>query len=344
MGRMVFKKGEFTNFILKTKDTLGLSWDKLGKRTGVTGRTLRDWKRGVLLPSEQKVKKLEKLSGVKAPKPIEVRKEFWSGGVYGRAAAIARMKKYGPPGTTEGRRKGGMTSQKRRKEDPEYYRKLGCLVRKKFLKVKPSAQLAELTGIILGDGGISNYQLRIYLNRKADQVFAQYVSKLLKTVFGEAGSRYEHPEENLIILNITGVDLIEQLSKWGLEKGNKVKRQIDFPEWINRSSKYKKLCVRGLVDTDGCLFFHHHWTTSRGVKYKYRNLGLCFTSASRKLINSVSKTLDGFCVKHSINHRGDRIFIYNLEMVKRYLKVFGSSNPRISDKLKYHISCSTRLN
>src|SRR3972149_7219038 len=123
MGRIVFKQSEFEKFILKVKSSRNLNWDNLGKLVGLTGRTLRDWKRGVLLPSEQKVKKLERLSGIEAPKPIEIRKEFWSGSVYGRAAAIARMKKYGPPGTAEGRCKGGMVSQQRRKENPEYYRK-----------------------------------------------------------------------------------------------------------------------------------------------------------------------------------------------------------------------------
>lgn len=217
-------------------------------------------------------------------------------------------------------------------------------MRKKFRKLRPMAELAELTGIILGDGGISNYQLKIYLNRKADQVFAQYIRKLLKKVFGEKGSRYGHPESNLIVLNISGVGLVEQLSKRGLNKGNKIKRQIDFPDWIKKSSKFKKFCVRGLIDTDGCLYFHHHRTFSRGHKYKYRNLGLCFTSLSRKLINSVSKTLIEFDIKHSINLSGDRIFIYSLEMVEKYIKNFGSSNPRITDKLKYHLSCSKRLN
>jgi len=341
---MVFKKPEVKRYILEVKRCLGLSWDDLGKDVSLSSRTLRDWKNGLLLPSKQKVELLEKLSGLKAPNPIEVRGEFWSGSVYGHKAALARIKKHGPPGTPEGRRKGGVISQKLRKKNPEYYRRLGCLVRKEFIKLKPTPELAELTGIILGDGGISNYQLRIYFNRESDRVFAGYVNNLFKKLFGEAGLLYDYPEHGVLVLNISGVSLIEELSSWGLYKGNKIERQIDFPFWINKSNRYKKLCVRGLIDTDGCLYFHHHWISSRGRNYNYRNLGLCFTSASKKLIKSVSKTLNEFDIKHSINSKGDRIYIYSLEMVKRYINFFGSSNPRITDKLEYHLSCKKRLN
>lgn len=342
MSRMVFEGSEFEEFILKVKLQLNLTWDDLGKSVGVSGRTLRDWKRGKLLPSKKVVDSLENLSGVLAPKPIKIREEWWSGRKNGRIGALARMKKYGPVGTPEGRRKGGLMSQKRRREDPEYYRKLGCLIRKKFPELKPTAKLAELTGIILGDGGISLGQLKIYLNIKADQAYADYVRKLLGEVIGEKGSRYDYIKDSVIVLTVSGVGLIKRLIESGLKKGDKIKNQVDFPEWIWTSDKYKKLCVRGLIDTDGCLYFHHHWIESR--KYKYRNLGLCYTSHSKNLITSVSKIFSEHGIKHSFGYKGGRIYVYSLGMVKKYLRIFGSSNPRITDKLQYHLSCSTRLN
>jgi len=287
MGRMVFEGSDFEKFLDEVQVKTNLNWDRIGEQVGVSGRTLRDWKRGVLLPSEKVVAGLEKLYGILAPKPVKIREEYWSGRKYGHIGALARMKKYGPVGTAEGRRKGGLVSQKRRRENPEYYNKLGCLTRKKFPILKPTKKLAELIGIILGDGGITLGQLKIYLNRKLDQIYAIYVRKLLKEVFGEKGSSYDYPKEGVVILTITGVGLIKRLATVGLRRGNKVKNQVGFPEWIWESEDFKKYCVRGLIDTDGCLYFHHHWIENK--KYRYRNLGLCYSSRSKNLINSVSK-------------------------------------------------------
>lgn len=341
MSRMVFKKSELKNFILKVKQSSNLNWDELGKLVGLTGRTIRGWRDGVLLPSEQIIKKLEKLSGLRAPKPIEIREEFWSGSVYGRKAAIARFKKYGPPGTQRGRRKGGIISQQRRQENPEKYKLLGCNVRKSFNRLKESSDFAELVGILLGDGAISSYQVRIYFNRKADYLYADFVGKLLHRLLGEKPSRYDYPGRGTLELNVSGIGLVNELSRWGLRQGDKIRRQVGFPTWINSTKAYKKACVRGLVDTDGCLFFHTHWINNR--KYQYRHLGLCFTSKSNNLLDSVSKVLRENKINHSIR-KGENIFVYGLNGVKKYLNVFGSHNPRLTNKLQTYLSTSIRLN
>lgn len=41
-----------------------------------------------------------------------------------------------------------------------------------------SPQLAELAGVIFGDGGISQYQLTITLNRLSDLEYSKYVESL----------------------------------------------------------------------------------------------------------------------------------------------------------------------
>ena len=82
------------------------------------------------------------------------------------------------------------------------------------------------------------------------------------------------------------------------------------------------------MDTDGCLFIHRH--VIGGVIYK--NIGLCFTSESRPLLNSVADIFRKYGIMPHITDRGTRIYLYNQNSVLRYLRIFGSSNPRITEK------------
>ena len=337
MGRMVFKGSEFEEFILKVKSQLNLNWDDLGKSARVSGRTLRDWKRGVLLPSEKIVGNLEKLSGISAPKPIEIREEFWSGRKYGYIGALARMKKYGPPGTSEGRRKGGIVSQQRRKENPEHYKKLGCLVRKEFKYPKYSDKLAEFVGIVLGDGSISNYQIKITLNYKDDSEYAIYVKDLIGDLFGEFPTTMQREDAGCIDLMITGINLVEYCLSIGLLRGNKVTNQVDVPKWIKKKREYYLSCMRGLFDTDGCVYFHKHW--SNGIRY--RNLGFCFTNCSRPLLNFFYHGLCELSCQAYLKEKN--VFMYSLEEIERFFKEVGPRNWKQTIRLRYHMSNPKRI-
>ncbi|OGD83776.1 hypothetical protein A2572_01000 [Candidatus Collierbacteria bacterium RIFOXYD1_FULL_40_9] len=67
-------------------------------------------------------------------------------------------------GGGQGRSKGGVNSQINRRVNPIHYRNLGCNVAKESVTPKHSELLAETVGVILGDGGITNNQLKITLN------------------------------------------------------------------------------------------------------------------------------------------------------------------------------------
>ncbi len=79
------------------------------------------------------------------------------------------------------------------------------------------------------------------------------------------------------------------------------------------------------MDTDGCMFVHVH-----RVKGKvYRNIGLTFTSLSPELIFQVSKILAECGIVPHISGEGKCIYLYRADAVKKYLKMFGTSNRRI---------------
>lgn len=80
------------------------------------------------------------------------------------------------------------------------------------------------------------------------------------------------------------------------------------------------------MDTDGCLFIHLHKVGGKS----YKNIGLCFTSYSPEMLAQVAEIFGEFGIMPHIGKRERDIYLYREDAVARYLKVFGTSNKRIS--------------
>lgn len=196
---------------------------------------------------------------------------------------------------------------------------------------KDSEELAELIGIVLGDGGINNdWQLVISLNSILDVRYSKYVAALIQKLFKIQVTIRKRPDQNTLVLVCSSTNLVDFLISKGAIKGNKILQGINAPDWIRNNKNYAVCFVRGLVDTDGCLFLHKHSVKDK----RYVNIGFCFTSFSRKLISSVKNILTDFGIIAHVTDNGKRIYLYREKAVLQYLKIFGSSNPRIFEK--YH--------
>ncbi len=194
---------------------------------------------------------------------------------------------------------------------------------------KESANLAELLGIVFGDGGINNgWQLVISLNSIADREYSVYVDNLIKKLFKIETSIRKRPNQNTLTITSSSTTLVDFLISKGAVRGNKITQQIDIPKWINNNEEYRKLFVRGLVDTDGCLYIHKHKVSNK----QYNNIGFCFTSLSKSLIASVAKIINEAGIKPYITDYGKRIYLYSSKSIGNYLGIFGSSNSRILNK------------
>lgn len=333
MTRAIFPGNEQSVWLNKIAEKSKLSNNELAEICRVSSKTFRDWRRGKYTISEKALLKLSGTFRESIPVTVKNVDDFWYVSKGAKKGALRRLELYGPLGTIGSRKKGGRISQQHRREDPEKYRALGCIVRKRFSQLGKSEALAEVVGIILGDGAVTNYQVRITLDRKIDMEYALLIQNLMNKVFGELPTYKERKEDNTISLTISGIGLVENLSKIGVGKGDKIKRQIDFPKWIWGRPEYQIACVRGLFDTDGGIYFHNHWT--KGIKY--RNLGLCFTSWSKPLLRSVSKVLSKFKIKHSVREAG-YIYVYDLNEIRKYFKIFQPHNSKFYKKLEYHES------
>ncbi len=194
---------------------------------------------------------------------------------------------------------------------------------------KKCTELAELIGIIAGDGGINNqWQLVISMNSVSDLDYSVYITSLIENLFQIKISSRKRPSQNTLVLVATSTSLVNFLVSKGAVRGHKIRQEIDIPNWIKTNQVYQKHFVRGLIDTDGCLYIHKHQVIGK----TYRNIGLCFTSYSSNLINSTAEIMKKFGIIPHISKDTHYIYLYSRGAVLKYLSIFGTSNPRISRK------------
>ena len=329
--RFGVSKSRQKKFFRDIKVISELSSIKLGALCGVSRKTFDDWARAKYTTPYTTVNFLSKKFKITLPSKFQSLEPYWYVKKYARRGALARQKIYGSLGNSETRRKGGIISQQRRRENPEKYRLLGCSVRKSIKPLKASPELAELFGILLGDGAITNYQIRVTLHSTVDKEYAGFVGNLMRLVFGYEPSITRR--ENVFDITLSSVALVESLEVMGLKRGSKVKNQISIPSWILRNRLYSKLCLRGLMDTDGGVYFHNHKVNSRS----YVNFGLTFGNHSRPILMGVKKILENYNFQPSMAENR-KVYIYKLSEIKRYFQIIGSSNPKHVNRLEHYLS------
>lgn len=228
-------------------------------------------------------------------------------------------------GGLDGRRKGGIVSQLRRRLNPRYYENRGCNVAIEPLIPNHTNKLAEVVGTILGDGGITHNQLLISFNSEKDCDYSVYIGNLISGLFGIRVGRYKRRDSKCIVLFFSGVNLIKTLCHIGLKIGNKVKLQVRVPKWISKNVAYSRWCLRGLMDTDGGVFLDKYVVNRKRYCYKK----ICFTNKSMPLINFVFETLSklGF---NPQRYSDNKVWLYSYKEVERYLIEVGSSNQRLN--------------
>lgn len=244
----------------------------------------------------------------------------------GRMGALKRNILYGNPATLEGRRKGGLISFLKFKSNPKLAIKKGFKLEKEINYPHKSSLLSEFVGIVLGDGSISNYQVRIYFNARTDSAYATFVKEMSLKLFN-IQSRLALRPKNTLELTISSRGLVKLLLSLGMSKGNKIKQKVNIPKWIMNDKEYSIACLRGLMDTDGGVYFHNHET--KGIKYK--NIVLCFTNHSKPLLYSVERILLGLGIETKSDLQ-ERVFVYNRTEIVRYMELVGSHNYNLNKR------------
>ena len=152
-----------------------------------------------------------------------------------------------------------------------------------FMYINNKKSIAYIIGVALGDGNLSNSnkratRLRITCDKKYPQLSRHIISQL-SLVF---------PKNKVSTVNRIGcIDIsvhsndLEGLLGWKALYGSKMKQKVKIPLWIKAHKTYTKLCLLGLFQTDGSIYYDR--------KYIMVN----FTSIIKPLIKDVSELING---------------------------------------------------
>lgn len=321
-NRVIFRrKNQQKIFLLEVKEKLSLPWVEVSKIVEVDQRTLRDWSKGKFKMSEKAVLQLSKMSGVSIPKGLKI--FSWD----------EHLKKIA--------RKGGETNylknqtkflqtKNREKQWQKWWEDAGknkskILYKRKKIKIPvKNVDLAEFVGVMIGDGGISKDRISITLNSKTDLAYSKFVCRLIKKLFGLTPKIYKSKDSLALDIIVHRRNLVEFCVGIGLKFGNKLKQNLDIPDWVQKNDEFSLACLRGLFDTDGSVFAHRY--RSGGKVYFYPKMS--FTSRSEALIKSVWKGLKKFGFNAKISKSGWDVKLESQKDVAMFDKLIGTSNPK----------------
>jgi hypothetical protein len=185
-----------------------------------------------------------------------------------------------------------------------------------------SEELAEFIGIMLGDGGMSAYQLSVTLHSVDDLEYGKFVQKLIYTLFEAKSSVYFCKDVQAHSVVLARKKVVDYLCSLGLVIGNKIDQKIKIPKWILQDEAYSLACLRGLMDTDGSVYVHKYQVNNKQYQYKK----LCFSSASAPLRKDVQFILHRFGSAATCS--GTNVRVDAISDVKRYMAVVGTHNPK----------------
>jgi len=155
-----------------------------------------------------------------------------------------------------------MSSSEASKYDYSYREERG----KTTAVLKRDTSLAELLGICLGDGDLERHWIAIFGDKSKDTTYLRrhVIPLIRRAIHLNPKFRTTRPDENFVILYSTSA--ARALNKLGLPYGDKIKNHACIPDWVFRRRKMLEACVRGLFDTDGCIYGFIRRPPARGKK------------------------------------------------------------------------------
>ena len=246
------------------------------------------------------------------------------------------MRLYGDPGTPEGRRKGGLISAAKRRDNPDSR----FITLKTVYLPEPSERLAELLGICMGDGHLSDYQLSVTTNSETDLRHAQFIAQTIYELFGVEAHLQFRKDQKAVDIIASSKTMADYLNFLGMPRGDKIKNNISIPVWIRENLDYQKAVIRGLFDTDGCVYCDRH-----NIKGKiYRNLGWTITSYADTLRTDILDILQGLGFSPKCRAPFVSVFLRRQKEIERYFHEIGTHNEkhrnRFQNFLKQTVGCA----
>jgi len=191
-------------------------------------------------------------------------------------------------------------------------------------------RLAELVGIILGDGMITNtYQNKIEITLNKNEIrYAHYINNLIFDLFGIKGKIHFRKKENTLDIFIHKKIIINFfIEKVGLIAAPK-KNRAKIPKFII-GTRLENYFLRGLFDTDGCFTV----TDNNNTLYVRLEIKACPSPMREQLIEILKRRGFRFGV-YQIGNGVVRIQMNGYSQLFKWLEEIGTKNPNQLDKIE----------
>jgi|SRR3989338_4388836 len=209
--------------------------------------------------------------------------------------------------------------------------------------MKKTKELAELVGIMMGDGCLSScngaYVTYISGHKIDDREYHEKTIKnLFLKIFGKEVFVKERRKENAIFIRFYDKAIFNILHSVGIPIGKKYD-SLKIPDWIVNNSELSSSFIRGLADTDGSVVFSKQ---HKAVPYYPR---IEISSKSGSFLEEVLSILvsKGFYGSISKNSQYYRLEVSGFKNLERWLALIGFNNPKHMKKVENIKTPPTRI-
>jgi len=184
-------------------------------------------------------------------------------------------------------------------------------IKDSYMPLKKSGDLAELIGVVLGDGHICVYprceELRLVSNSNSPGFIERY-AKIMEKVFDKKPYVISSGQSNSTKIGIYEKFISKRL---GIPTGARKDLKIEVPKWISKNREYVLRYLRGLYEAEGSFCVH-------GPTYTHKFL---FANRNESMLSNVYDLMKG--LGFSPHRSKDQIQISKKEEVYRAMKVLG---------------------
>lgn len=197
-------------------------------------------------------------------------------------------------------------------------------------------ELAEETGWHIGDGSmnyyknygklIGFYQLRGHIEDDRNH-YVKRIKPLFKNLYGVDISLREMPSTRVYGFQIWSNELVKFKKQLGLKTGPKI--DVAIPPRFLVNDKLKIAIIRGIFDTDGCIYLEH-----KNHKLYPRIQIVTISGMLAEQLKSIFIDLGlRATVYNYLNPKGNRKIAYSVvirgeEMLHKFMKIISPQNPK----------------
>lgn len=184
-------------------------------------------------------------------------------------------------------------------------------IKSEYPPLEKNGDLAELIGVVLGDGHICVYprceELRLISNSNSPGFIERY-AVLMEKIFNKKPYVIQSGQSNS-----TKIGFYEKLisKRLGVPTGARKDLEIEIPKWISKNRKYVIRYLRGLYEAEGSFCVHEPTYTHKFL----------FANRNVSMLNNVFSLMHG--LGFNPHKSKDQVQISRKEEVYRAMKILG---------------------